>query len=109
MKYIRYLQNDVQALSEKRDVLKRMTEPKGDQTNAGGLSEVFCDSQDTVTINPCMEGVEIMVNTSWRQGIQKSSILQVLMRGGLDVISFNSAQINERVIYSIQAEVAIKN
>ncbi|KAI4343286.1 hypothetical protein MLD38_027812 [Melastoma candidum] len=101
--YIRHLRSGIQMLSEKRDELKRKMEPKGNQAEP---SEVLCDSRDIVMISPCVEGVEVMVSTHCGEGIPPSRILQAMLRGGLDVTSFNSVRINERVVYSIRAEVA---
>ncbi|KAI4303480.1 hypothetical protein MLD38_039103 [Melastoma candidum] len=102
LNYIRHLRSGIQVLSEKRDELKRMTELKGNRTEP---SVLLYDSWDVVVSSPCVEGVEVMINTSCGQGIPPPRILQVMMRGGLNVISFNSACINGRVIYSIRAEV----
>ncbi|KAI4367927.1 hypothetical protein MLD38_016550 [Melastoma candidum] len=104
--YIRHQQNKIRVLSEKRDELKRRTELRADQPDSTELPGQSCfDPRDTVIVNPCLEGVEIIINTSGRQGIPTSGILKVLMRGGLDIIRTNSTQLNERVVHSIHAKV----
>ncbi|KAI4372204.1 hypothetical protein MLD38_010468 [Melastoma candidum] len=104
--YIRHRQNKIRVLTEKRDELKRRTELRTDQPHLTELPEqASFDPQDIVIINPCMEGVEIIINTSGRQGIPMSRILKVLMRGGINVTRTNSTQLNERVVHSIHAEV----
>ncbi|KAK7823515.1 transcription factor bHLH126 [Quercus suber] len=84
MNYITYLKNKIQELSVRRNELK----------NLSNLSEV----------QPCCDGVQILVTTNVNEGLLLSEVLEILLREGLDVVHCFSSRENERLIYSIQSK-----
>ncbi|KAB1210785.1 hypothetical protein CJ030_MR2G014091 [Morella rubra] len=102
--YIKHLQNKMKELSAERDKLKELStsnialEPESGTSTASPAS--------CVLVRPCSGGVEIMVNSSLKeQGLPLSRALQVLLEKGLAVYSCVSSKVDERLIYTIQAEV----
>lgn len=86
MNYITYLKNKIQELSVRRNELK----------NLSNLS---------VVVQPCCDGVQILVTTNVNECLLLSEVLEILLREGLDVVHCFSSRENERLIYSIQSKV----
>lgn len=86
MNYITYLKNKIQELSVRRNELK----------NLSNLS---------VVVQPCCDGVQILVTTNVNECLLLSEVLEILLREGLDVVHGFSSRENERLIYSIQSKV----
>lgn len=102
--YIKHLQNKIKELSAERHKLKELStsnialEPESGTSTASPPSYVL--------VRPCSGGVEIMVNSSLKeQGLPLSRALQVLLEKGLAVYSCVSSKVDERLIYTIHAEV----
>lgn len=88
MNYITYLKNKIQELSVRRNELKSL-------------------SNLSVVVQPCCDGVQILVTTNVNDGLLLSEVLEVLLREGLDVVHCFSSRENERLIYSIQSKVCL--
>ncbi|XP_030476142.1 transcription factor bHLH120-like [Syzygium oleosum] len=102
--FIRHMQNKIQALSDKRDELKGLSD-SGAPTDAPECSRNACSRDDTVMVQPCMAGVEILINTASQQGLPLSRAFKALSEEGVNVISCNSMQVSDRILHSIKAEV----
>ncbi|KAI3414706.1 uncharacterized protein J3R85_016005 [Psidium guajava] len=102
--YIRHMQDKIQALSDKRDELKGLSDP-GAPRETPECSRTACSQDDTVMVQPCMVGVEILINTASQLGLPLSRAFKALAEEGVNVISCNSTQVNERLLHSIKAEV----
>lgn len=104
--YIRHMQDKIQALSDKRDELKGLSDP-GAPRETPECSRTACSQDDTVMVQPCMVGVEILINTASQLGLPLSRAFKALSEEGVNVISCNSTQVNERLLHSIKAEVTV--
>ncbi|KAL4604305.1 hypothetical protein ACB092_10G184100 [Castanea dentata] len=67
MNYITYLKNKIQELSVRRNELKSL-------------------SNLSVVVQPCCDGVQILVTTNVNEGLLLSEVLETLLREGLDVV-----------------------
>ncbi|KAF3967430.1 hypothetical protein CMV_008576 [Castanea mollissima] len=85
MNYITYLKNKIQELSVRRNELKIL-------------------SNLSVVVQPCCDGVQILVTTNVNEGLLLSEVLEILLREGLDVVHCFSSREYERLIYSIQSK-----
>lgn len=100
------MQNKIQALSDKRDELKGLSD-SGAPTDAPECSRNACSRDDTVMVQPCMAGVEILINTASQQGLPLSRAFKALSEEGVNVISCNSMQVSDRILHSIKAKVPV--
>lgn len=102
--YIRHMQNKIQALSDRRDELKGLSD-SGAPKETPECSRTACSQGDTVMVQSCMAGVEILINTASQQGLPLSRAFKALSEEGVNVFSCNSTQVSERILHSIKAEV----
>lgn len=107
--YIKNLQNRIQKLSEKRDELRRLSNssssPYYSTTSESECSQTHINLEDSVTVRPCLAGVEVAINTSFRKGIPLSQVVALLAEEGLTVVNCISTKINERLLHNIESEV----
>lgn len=108
--YIKNLQNRIQKLSEKRDELRRLSNssssPYYSTTSESECSQTHINIlEDSVTVKPCLAGVEVAINTSFRKGISLSQVVALLTEEGLTVVNCISTKINERLLHNIESEV----
>uniref|UniRef100_A0A2N9H987 BHLH domain-containing protein n=1 Tax=Fagus sylvatica TaxID=28930 RepID=A0A2N9H987_FAGSY len=92
--YIKHLKNKIRELNNKRDELKRLSNTT--KNLPGSIS-------DTVDLRSSSAGVEVVI--TGRQGLPLSRVLEILMREGLSIVSFNSTKVNERLLHTIESEV----
>ncbi|KAL1201162.1 Transcription factor [Cardamine amara subsp. amara] len=96
--YIKYLQGNIKEMSSKRDDLMLLSGRSFGSSNEQGWNEI----SNRVVIRPCLVGVEIVFSVLQTPF---SSVLQVLRRHGLCVVSCSSSNVNDRLIHTLQAEV----
>ncbi|KAK9276051.1 hypothetical protein L1049_005582 [Liquidambar formosana] len=102
--YIRHLQKKIEELSDKRDGLKRL-----DNSSSFNVAPECSQScpWDSVTVKPCLVGVEVVMSTALRQeGLPLSRVLEVLTGEGLNIVSCISTKVNERLLHTIESEVS---
>lgn len=127
--HIKHLQTKIKELGSQRDDLKIQTSSSPDLsgTTALGLAgNLFMSgssgssssllsagncSTSRVAVNPCLGGVEIVISYGAgdcleQQGVVLSRLIQILLEQGLTVISCATTQVNKRLVYTIQSEVA---
>ena len=92
--YIKHLKNKIRELNNKKDELKRLSNTT--KNLPGSIS-------DTVDLRSSSAGVEVII--TGRQGLPLSRVLEILMREGLSIVSFNSTKVNERLLHTIESEV----
>ncbi|XP_042509979.1 transcription factor bHLH120-like [Macadamia integrifolia] len=101
-KYIGDLGKRIQELSEKRERLKKMP-------NSGPPDAVSdnCLPVDTITVQPCWGGVEVVISSGLRnEEFPLSRVMRVLVDQGFSIISCVSTTVNERSLHTIQSEVS---
>ncbi|VVB10202.1 unnamed protein product [Arabis nemorensis] len=99
--YIKYLQRKNKELSSRRDELMLLS---------GGsfLNDCKHDMKivNHVVVRQCLVGVEIVFSSRFCGGQPRlSSVLQVLSENGLCLVNSISSIVDDRLIYTIQAEV----
>ncbi|XVE64131.1 hypothetical protein DITRI_Ditri07aG0077400 [Diplodiscus trichospermus] len=104
--YIKYLKKRVQELSVKRDELKKLSNlsalDQGSASSSDNCSPISC-----VAVHPFWNGVEIVINSSFRDGNRNlSTMMQVILEEGLDVVRCFSCQTNRGLLHTILSEVS---
>ncbi|KAL0403090.1 UNVERIFIED_CONTAM: Transcription factor [Sesamum radiatum] len=102
--YIKDMQKNIQQLEARRDKLMIMR--KG--ANSDQIISRVNLPNNLVSVNPCPDGVEILISTSFEegQGFPLSRILKELRQTGFDVVSCVSTRANQRtVLHRIQSEM----
>ncbi|KAL5811061.1 hypothetical protein ACOSQ4_027629 [Xanthoceras sorbifolium] len=103
--YINDLKNKIKELSDRRDELKRLSNSSG----SGGRQESGSRSEPAscVMIHPCLGGLEIVISSSFREQIfLLSTVFEILLKEGLDVISSLSTKVNEKLLLTIHTKVS---
>lgn len=102
--YIKCLKRRIQELSVKRDKLKSNLSAL-DQESACPSDN--CGLINCVAVNFCWGGVVEIVIKSGFGDWNLSTIMQVILEEGLDVLGCVSSQTNEGVLHTIQSQVYI--
>lgn len=110
--HIKDLRKKIEKLSEKREELRKLSKYLVVSTPSGSSSidhNIASDhdqnSETTINVVHCKAGVEVVVNTAFKQGLPLATVLQVLVAEGLNVVSCVSAKVNERFLHTIESEV----
>nr|QFU95354.1 basic helix-loop-helix DNA-binding superfamily protein 120b [Eriobotrya japonica] len=109
--YIKQLQTRIKIFGAKRGELKMGSASSNLSASTLGHGSSGSSSTSTstlVAVHPCLAGVEIVVSTagSAEQFFLLSRMLKILLGQGLNVISCATAQVNKRLVYTIQSEVS---
>ncbi|KAL6280224.1 hypothetical protein ACE6H2_017105 [Prunus campanulata] len=107
--YIKHLQSNIQKLHNKRDGLKRSCNISCSSSTSTAVTMENSQTamkESVVLVRTCKVGVEVVVNTPMKQGLTLSRLLEILREEGLSTISCISAQVNEKLIYTIESEVS---
>ncbi|KAM1029357.1 hypothetical protein ACFX13_042573 [Malus domestica] len=108
--YIKHLQKRIKIFGAKRDELKMGSSSNLSARNLdhGSIGSLSTSTSTLVAVHPCLAGVEIVVSTdgSAKQFFLLSRMLKILLGQGLSVISCATAQVNKRLVYTIQSEVS---
>lgn len=99
--YIKYLQRKNKELSSRRDELMLLS-------RGSFLNDCKHDTKmvNHVVVRQCLVGVEIVFSSRCCGGQPwLSSVLQVLSENGLCLVNSISSIVDDRLIYTIQAEV----
>ena len=100
-KYIRYMQNKVRQLKVKRDKMMKSAE-----NNKKGLLSSSKGLPITVRVQRCTGSAEVLIfATAEGRSLRLSSILQLLVEEGLNVVDCNCTKFDGRLHCTIQCEV----
>lgn len=89
------MEENVKGLSTRRDKLKN-------NKSSSSMNHLL----NTVSVNLCNGGVEILINScTIEDGFHLSPVLKALDEEGLNVTSCTSTKVNDRFLHSIQSEV----
>lgn len=102
--YIKDLQNKIQELSEKREELRRLSDTP---TCSSGSECSQSHPEDSITVRPCLGGVEVAVSTAFKNGLPISRVLKLLNREGLSIVNCISTRMNETLLHNIISEVML--
>ncbi|CAN0902643.1 Transcription factor bHLH126 [Linum grandiflorum] len=102
--YIRELQTRTKELGAKRDYLKTNSVANTNDEPPTSSSRANTDSV-VVSVRRCLIGMEVVINGSHGDLRQVSRVLKLLMQQGLNVVTFDSVRVNDRLIHTIQSEV----
>lgn len=103
--YIKHLQAKIGELGFKRDELKSIH-------SLAALGSPCSNSSclTTFTVNSCCEIVEIVISQSIREkDFLLSTVLDLLLQRGLDVVSCFSSQAYDKIVHTIRCELAYGN
>ncbi|CAI9767634.1 unnamed protein product [Fraxinus pennsylvanica] len=100
--YITDTKKNKKKLGLQRDKLKMLSNSGNLSANIVGSSSSY--SPDLVTVNPCLDGVEILIISFKEEGFPLSKVLTELLRRGLNVVSCSSKKDDERSFHIIQCE-----
>ncbi|XVF13241.1 hypothetical protein REPUB_Repub08aG0191700 [Reevesia pubescens] len=104
--YIKRLQKKIMKLSDKRDELKKSSNSIINASTFVPETLSQESSEDNIMVRPCLAGMEAVISTCPRQGLQLSSVLEVIVAEGLIVVSCISTKVNKRLImHTIVSEV----
>ncbi|WZY76046.1 hypothetical protein YC2023_022430 [Brassica napus] len=103
--YITYLEKKIKELSLRRDELMLLS--RGTSLDD---SKDEMETMNHVVVRQCLVGVEIVFSSrSCRGQPRLSSVLQVLSENGLCLLNSISSIVDDRLIYTLQAEVNDSN
>lgn len=103
--YIKHLQAKIGELGFKRDELKSIH-------SLAALGSPCSNSSclTTFTVNSCCEIVEIVISQSIKEkDFLLSTVLDLLLQQGLDVVSCFSSQAYDKIVHTIRCELAYGN
>ncbi|PIN23661.1 hypothetical protein CDL12_03613 [Handroanthus impetiginosus] len=107
--YIKHMQKKIDWMQTKRDKLKELLTVRRAATNIADdpTSSSSIDLCNSVKINPCRDGMEILITSSLnREGFPLSKVLKDLVGRGLNVVSCISARsADEWFLHKVQIEV----
>ncbi|XWS61869.1 hypothetical protein CRYUN_Cryun07bG0161700 [Craigia yunnanensis] len=98
LNYIKHLQKKILELSDMRDELKK---PSNSNASSSVPESSQNSSEDSVMVRHCLAGVEVVIITCLRQGLQLSSVLEVIVAEGLSVVTCISTKVNKSLIMHI--------
>ncbi|CAA2985097.1 transcription factor bHLH118-like [Olea europaea subsp. europaea] len=101
--YIIDTKKNIKKLGLQREKLKMLSNSGNLSANVGSSSSY---SPDLVTVNPCLDGVEILISSFKEEGSPLSKVLTELIGRGLNVVSCSSEKANERSFHIIQCEAS---
>ncbi|PWA46789.1 achaete-scute transcription factor-related protein [Artemisia annua] len=94
MQYIKQMEENVKGLSTRRDKLKN-------NKSSSSMNHLH----NTVSVNLCNGGVDILINScTIEDGFHLSLVLKALDEEGLNVTSCTSTKANDRLLHAIQSE-----
>lgn len=114
VQYIRYLQDKVIDLREKRDLIKLSGTVKpfsnsssvyGNLQASKALVSNVQDKFQTIRVSEFGPGIQVIVNT-FKNQIDFSSLLVLLEEAGVHVVSSTVSTINDRSFYSIHSKLS---
>lgn len=111
--YIKDLQKGIQELSDKRDRLKNSYSTSGSSSSSSSSycvapqNPCYSRASDFVIVTSTRAGVEVIINTALIEELPLSRVLKLLIDEGLSTISCTSAQVNDRLLHTIESEVLI--
>ncbi|XVE58650.1 hypothetical protein DITRI_Ditri04bG0185800 [Diplodiscus trichospermus] len=104
--YIKYLKKRIQELCAKRDKLKKLSNLSASDLGSASSSD-NCSQINYVAVHPYSEGVEIVINSGFgEENWHLSTVMQVILEEGLDVVRCVSSQTSEGFLHAIQSEIS---
>ncbi|PIN23663.1 hypothetical protein CDL12_03615 [Handroanthus impetiginosus] len=107
--YIKHMQKKIERMQTKRDKLKEFSDVQRVVINIADhpMSSSSIHSCHLVKINPCRDGLEILITTSLNgEGFPLSKVITELVGRGLNVVSFISTRsVDEWFLYKVQIKV----
>ncbi|KAL2480912.1 Transcription factor bHLH [Abeliophyllum distichum] len=105
--YITDTKKNIKKQGLQRDKLKMLSNSGNLNAKVVGSSSSY--SPDLVTVNPCLDGVEILISSFKEEGFPLSKVLTELLERGLNVVNCISTKVNERSLHKIQCEFSDLN
>ncbi|CAA3010754.1 transcription factor bHLH118-like [Olea europaea subsp. europaea] len=99
--YVTDTKKNIEKLGLQRDKLKMLFNSGNLCADVGSSSSY---SPDLVTVNSCIDGVEILISSFKEEGFLLSKVLTELLGRGLNVTSCASTKENERSLHRIMCE-----
>lgn len=104
--YIKHLQKKIKELNSVSDKLKKHS----NTTDHGTSGSSNSSSPSFLKVNPCRDGVEILITSRFEEErIPLSRVLEVLLEGGLTLVSCVSTKVNEKFLHTINSKVRSSN
>ncbi|KAL2549258.1 transcription factor bHLH [Forsythia ovata] len=94
--YIKHVQTSIEELSLRRDELKN-----GAKNRSSSVG-----SNHSIMLNPCRDGVEILISCLKPEGFHLSRVLVELLERGLNVTSCVTTKVNDKLLHRIQIEAS---
>nr|GMC61937.1 transcription factor bHLH118-like [Ipomoea batatas] len=110
--YIEDKQKSIRELEEKRDRLKRLGSSgsdvvEEDYNRRTGNSSSSAAAPAMVTVQTCLDGVEIFINSGFpNQGFRISRALDLLVQQGHHVLSCVCSRVDDRLLHTIRVQVS---
>lgn len=106
--YIEDKQKSIRDLEEKRDRLKRLSSSDVVDEDYYRTGSSAVSSPAMVTVQPCLDGVEIFINSGFaNQGFRISRALDLLVQQGHHVLSCVCSRVDDRLLHTIRVQVKI--
>ncbi|KVI06035.1 transcription factor bHLH118-like [Cynara cardunculus var. scolymus] len=106
--YIKHMQENIKVQGAQRDqLIKKFAGMSARHLGSMNTNESLTNLlPNTVSVNPCNGGIEILINScSIQDGFSLSGVLKALVEEGLNIISCTSTKVSERLFHTIQSEV----
>ncbi|KAJ8767690.1 hypothetical protein K2173_018248 [Erythroxylum novogranatense] len=106
VKYIKHLEHKIKELSDKKGELRILSSNSYIPTYSGStLESSVSRKRDSLTVEPCLVGVEVVINTAYINGIPLSRVIELILGEKLSIVSCISSKVSQRTIHAITAEV----
>lgn len=102
--YIKHQRKKIGELTEKRDGLRRLVSSAG---NSGSLHMNGGFTSPTITVRPCLAGVEVVMGCSpLLDPVPLSTVIELLEEEGLGVVNCVFTNVNDQLLYTLQCEIS---
>ncbi|CAI9774098.1 unnamed protein product [Fraxinus pennsylvanica] len=103
--YVTDTKKNIKILSLKRDKLKKLSNTNNLSADVGTSSSYLPNY--LVTVNPCLDGLEILISSNFKEEeFRLSKVLKELLGRGFNVINCVTTKANERSLHRIQCQAS---